>query len=227
MRVFLVLLPALLAVVASAPSPAPAKAIATCAQSGYGYAGHLSSAPAHGVAATVRELAAPQVAAGHVAAWVGVGGVGLGPGGSNEWIQVGLSAFPGSTTKLYYEVAQPNAAPRYTELEADTSRLGSLRLAVLEMAGQPDSWRVWVNGRAITPPVRLPGSSGRWRPMATAETWRAAGGTCNRFRFGFTGVKVAAANGGSWRAFVSGHRFLDAGYQLRDRGRGSFEASAR
>jgi hypothetical protein len=228
MRVLLFIPLAFLAVVVavSAPSAARAKASATCEQSGYGYAGHLSSGTAHGVAATVREVTAPQVTAGHVAAWVGVGGVGQGPGGTNEWIQVGLSAFPGSTTKLYYEVAQPNAAPHYTELEADTSTLGSLRLAVLEMAGQPDSWRVWVNGHAVTPPVHLPGSSGRWRPMATAETWHADGSACNHFRFAFTGVKVAAASGGSWRTFVSGRRFLDAGYQLRDRGQGSFEASA-
>jgi hypothetical protein len=226
MRALLVIPLALLTLVIAAPPAAPAQSVAACGQSGYGYAGHLSSATAHGVAATVREVTAPQVADGHVAAWVGVGGVGQGPGGSDAWIQVGLSAFPDSTTKLYYEIAQPGAAPRYTELSADISKLGSLRLAVLETAGQPGSWRVWVNGRAVTAPVHLPGSSGRWRPIVTAETWHAAGSACNRFRFDFTGVKVAAASGGSWRTFVSGQRFLDPGYQLRDHGRGAFEASA-
>ena len=225
MRLLLVIPLALVAIAVSAPA-APARTAAGCGQTGYAYAGHLSSATAHGVAATVREVTAPQVEAGHVAAWVGVGGVGQGPGGSNAWIQVGVSAFPGSTTKLYYEVAQPNAAPRYTELASDTSKLGTLRLAVLEMTGQPDNWRVWVNGRAVTPPVHLPGSGGRWRPTVTAETWHAGGSACNRFDFGFAGVKVAAASGGSWRTFVSGHRILDTGYRLRDRGRGSFEASA-
>ena len=33
-----------------------------------------------------------------------VGGVGEGPNGSDSWIQVGLSAFPGSESALYYEV---------------------------------------------------------------------------------------------------------------------------
>ncbi len=224
MRALLLLvIPFFFLAVAVPVAAAPAQATG-CGKAGYGYAGHFSASHAHGVAATVRELSAPQVAAGHVAAWVGVGGVGQGPGGTNAWIQAGVSAFPGSATKLYYEVAAPNQAPRYTEVAADAAALGRPRLAVLEMAGRRDHWRVWLNGRAVSPPVHLPGSSGRWRPMAMAETW-AAGAACNRFSFEFDGVQVAAAGGGSWRPFLSGGRILDAGYRLSDRGRGSFVAS--
>jgi hypothetical protein len=46
----------------------------------------------------------------HVAAWVGIGGEGLGPGGATEWIQAGLSAFPDGRTELNYdEVTMPGS----------------------------------------------------------------------------------------------------------------------
>src|SRR6266536_6298283 len=48
---------------------------------------------------------APKVRDGHIAGWVGVGGVGEGPDGTDAWIQVGLSAFRGDwTSRMYYEV---------------------------------------------------------------------------------------------------------------------------
>ena len=90
-------------------SAAPAQS-RSCA-GGYTYAGRLSATPAHGVRATLTALSKPEVAAGHVAAWVGVGGVGQGVDGTDAWIQVGLSAFPGSESRLYYEVARPGMPP--------------------------------------------------------------------------------------------------------------------
>ena len=47
-----------------------------------------------GVAATLSVAAAPTLVAGHVAAWVGVGGGGIGPSGTDAWIQAGLNAYP-------------------------------------------------------------------------------------------------------------------------------------
>src|SRR5437660_10841897 len=74
--------------------PTPAWAGGSCTPTSYSYAGLTSLQPAFGVAATLEAASLPLVSAGHVAAWVGVGGVDAGPRGENEWIQVGLHAFP-------------------------------------------------------------------------------------------------------------------------------------
>ena len=47
----------------------------------YTYAGVMGRNGVHGVSARIAPLRAPDVAGGHVAAWVGIGGEGLGPGG--------------------------------------------------------------------------------------------------------------------------------------------------
>ena len=97
------------------------------------------------------------------------------------------------------------------------SRSGSdTRVAVLELAGRPGWWRIWVDGQPVTRPVRMRGSSGRWAPIATAESWNAGTPACNAFGFRFERVSVSYGGGGSWRPFVSGHRFLDGTHTLRD-----------
>ncbi len=68
----------------------------------------------------------------------------------------------------------------------------------------------------MTRPVRMRGSSGRWAPIATAESWNAGTPACNAFGFRFERVSVSYGGGGSWRPFVSGHRFLDGTHALRD-----------
>ena len=90
------------------------------------------------------------------------------------------------------------------------------KLAVLEMSGRPGWWRVWVDGQAVTDPVRMRGSSGRWAPIATAESWNAGTSACNAFGFRFERVSVSYGGGGSWRPFVPGHQFLDGANVLRD-----------
>jgi hypothetical protein len=71
-----------------------------------------------------------------------------------------------------------------------------------------------VNGRPASRPIYLPGSTARWRPIATAEAWDGGSGVCNRFAFRFERVEVASAPGGSWTRFRSGPRFQDKGYRL-------------
>lgn len=219
------LLPALLATLAASSSAPAAPARPQSCVAGYTYAGRLSSTRAHGIRTTLTALSSPRVAAGHVAAWVGVGGVGEGPNGTDAWIQIGLSAFPGSGSRLYYEVARPGAAPRYVELAPEVPNGERFRVAVLEMAKRRDFWRVWLNGEPVSEPIRLRGSSGRWRPIATAESWAGIRSACNGFSYRFEGVRVAAANGGSWRSFVGGYTFLDAGYRLLEDGRSTFVAT--
>ena len=89
------------------------------------------------------------------------------------------------------------------------------RLAVLEMSGRPGWWRVWVDGNPRTKPVRIRGSSGRWAPIATAESFNGGKVSCNQFAYRFERVSVSYGGGGSWKPFVSAYRFLDGSYKLR------------
>jgi hypothetical protein len=219
------LLPLVLAAVAASTSAPAAPAQSRTCAGGYTYAGRLSATRAHGVGATLTALAKPEVAAGHVAAWVGVGGVGQGANGTNAWIQIGLSAFPDSESRLYYEIARPGVPPTYVELASQIRTGERFQVAVLEVANRPDYWRVWLNGKPVSKPVELRGSGGRWRPIATAESWSGTGGACNEFNYRFESIRVAAATGGSWQSFVGGHTYLDTGYRLLDRGSNAFVAT--
>ncbi len=171
-------------------------------------------------------LAAPAVDSGHVAGWVGVGGLGQGPGGSNEWIQVGLNSLPGTSNKLYYEVMRPGTGQDYAEIATDVPNGRTMRIAVLEIASAPGSWRIWVNGRAVTPPISLPGSHGALSPMAMGESWDGGRPACNRYRYRFANVRLAAAPGGSWQPVTNAAVLQDPGYQVVKRAAASFDAGA-
>jgi hypothetical protein len=183
---------------------------------GYTYAGHQSAVRGHGVRATITPTRASSVAAGHVAAWVGVGGPGQGPSGEDAWIQAGVASVPGVDPFVYAEITRPGRDPELVVIEQGVPVGRSHALAVLEMSSRPGWWRVWLDGHAVTEPVLLPGSSGRWAPIATAESWNGGEPSCNGFGFRFERVSVSYGGGGSWRPFVSGYRFLDPGYRLRD-----------
>lgn len=182
---------------------------------GYTYAGHQAVGVGHGVRATITQVRTPEVVAGHVAAWVGLGGPGQGPNGTDEWIQVGLATEPGSTPFLYTEITRPGAAPAFQLVEEGVPLDASRKVAVLEMSGRPNWWRVWVDGDPVTKPIFLRGSSMRFAPIATAESWNGGQVACNRFAFRFERVSVSHGLGGSWYAFKPGYKFLDSGYSVR------------
>jgi hypothetical protein len=188
---------------------------AAAANGGYTYAGSQADFRGHGVRATISAVRAPDVAAGHVAGWVGVGGPKQGADGEDAWIQVGIAAIPGMSQFLYAEITRGGRAPRFVLLEEAVAVGESRRVAVLEMGRRPGWWRVWVDGSAVTEPIHLRGSSGRWAPIATAESWSGGAPACNGFAFRFERVSVSYGGGGSWRPFVPGYRFLDGGYRVR------------
>ena len=181
----------------------------------YTYAGHQSSHTGHGVRATITPTRALNVAAGHVAGWVGVGGPGQGVNGEDAWLQVGIASVEATQPFLYAEIAREGRQPQFMLLREDLRVGESHRVAVLEMSGKTDWWRVWVDGTPATKPLRIKGSSGRWAPIATAESWNGGKGACNRFAFRFERVSVSYGGGGSWRPFVSGHEFLDGGHSVQ------------
>jgi hypothetical protein len=163
----------------------------------------------HGIAARIAPLRVPRVVGGHVAAWVGVGGEGLGPSGATEWLQAGVSAFPDGRVELYYEVTLPGSDPRYVAL-------GSGRrphtVAVVETK-RPEWWRVWVDGRPASIAFRLPGSHGTFDPTATAESWDGGGGACNGFAYRFTNVVGSDAEG-NWEQLDRPQMIQDPGLRL-------------
>lgn len=183
---------------------------------GYSYAGHQSTYRGHGVRASIELTRAPQIEAGHVAGWVGVGGPGQGANGGDAWIQAGIASMPGLAPMIYTEIAREGHDPEFILLAEDATVGRSYKIAVLEMSGRKGWWRVWLDGEPATAPVRLRGSSGRWAPIATAESWNGRSAACNAFGFRFERVSVSYGRGGSWRPFVSEHRFLDDGNHLRD-----------
>jgi hypothetical protein len=210
---------------AALSAPPEALALEPCGKPGYSYAGFQSAVRGHGVRATLTALAVPSVSDGHVAAWVGVGGAGLGPHGSDQWLQVGLAAFNGTGSRLYYEVTTGGAAPRYTEVVSTIAPGQRSRVAVLEMSQRPNWWRVWLSGKPVSKPIHMPGSSGRFNPIATAETWDGGVRGCNRFAYRFGNLRVASSRGGSWKPFVRAQRFLDRGYRVTTVADSSFVAT--
>lgn len=180
----------------------------------------------HGISAVVTSLGRPAVESGHVAGWVGVGGPGQGPGGSDEWIQVGLNSLPGTGNTLYYEVTRPGAGASYAEVAANVGNGRPVRVAVLETAGDSNAWRVWVDGKPVTAPIELAGSHGALTPMAMGESWDGGRPACNRFNYRFERVNVAQAPGGSWQTARDAAVLQDPGYRVVKRSAASFDVSA-
>ena len=191
----------LLTVFAAVATLGAAPAALACTSSGYTYAGLASPSKTHGVAARLTAISGAHVSNGHIAGWVGVGGPGEGPNGKDEWIQVGFSGFEGSpNSDLYYEVTRAGSAPQYFEVEQNLRPGTSRQLAVLEVAGQPNAWRVWVDGRPVSKAIYLPQSHGTWRGIATAESWTTNKNVaCNAFGYRFDNIRIAQQAGGAWR----------------------------
>src|SRR5215212_10807901 len=208
------------AALVSSARPADASS-PSCSSSPYAYAGLIGRQKVGGVRATVTQ---PDVADGHVAGWVGVGGTNAGPNGRAEWIQVGLSGFSSGTSQLYYEVTQPGKSPSYTAVVDSVSPSESFTVAVVEIAGRANWWRVEVDGRTVSPAVLLPGSHRKWEATATSETWNGGSGACNGFSYRFSNVGAHSAAG--WRALGTASVLSDRGYGLQARTASSFVAKS-
>jgi hypothetical protein len=213
------------AALAAAALGGAARALACGSNGGYSYAGIGAASRGAGISALVTPLGPFDVLNGHVAGWVGVGGPGEGPGGTDEWLQIGVSGFPGLFSDVYYEVARPHRNPVYHQVVASPPLDKPLKVTVLEVHNRPNWWRVWLNGSAVSPPIRLAGSHERWAPIATAESWDGGtGGACNDFLYSFRRVSVTSTPGGSWHRLVGGYPISSSQTKLR-RGGSSFLAA--
>jgi hypothetical protein len=192
---------------------------------GYSYAGLYSSTKASGIEGTISMLETPAAlgSTSHVAGWVGVGGPGLGPHGSDEWLQVGLATFGDSGDgRLYYELAQPGHAPEYVELATGIVPGVRVRVAVLELQYARDSWIV-ASPAGISGPFHLPRSHRAWEPVATAESY-AETTRCNRYAYRFGGLQLTGGDG-TWHSLRRAETLQDPGWRLRRHGASAFSAT--
>jgi len=185
---------------------------------GYSYAGLYSPSRASGISATISMLDTPSAfgEASHVAGWVGVGGPGLGPNGSDEWLQVGLATFGTSSGgRLYYELARPGSPPQYQELAAGIVPGIRVRVAVQELPYARNQWIV-VSPAGVSGPFYLPHSHRSWAPVATAESY-AETHRCNRYAYRFDGLQLARKDG-TWQTMRRAGTLQDPGWRLRRQG---------
>lgn len=214
---------ALSLIVALAAAFAPAAS--ACGAGSYTYAGMSTFDPTYGVGALVTPVGS-LIPSGHVAGWVGLGGPGEGPAGTDEWIQVGVSSFPLlGAYDVYYEIERPGSEPVYRQVRANVPGGAPLRVAVLEMHARPSWWRVWLNGRPMSTAIHLPDSHHRWRAVATAESWDGGAPTCNDFLFRFRNVHVADAPGGNWQPAPRLFPIRSSNSEVISTARGSFLAA--
>ena len=134
----------LTATVAAVALGGAARALACGNSEGYSYSRVRAPSRAYGISARIAQLNAFDILNGHIAGWVGVGGTGEGPHGSNEWLRVGSAGFPGITgSDIYYEVAPPGTYPSYHEVSTGVAVGAYTKVTVLEMHNRPNRWRVW------------------------------------------------------------------------------------
>jgi hypothetical protein len=214
------------ATVASLAAGADAGRTSPLVQSGckmnYDYTGVQNTGPSSGIRTYLTTVKKPDVKAGHVAGWVGVGGPGLGPHKTDEWVQVGYSAFTTGETQIYYEVAQPNKPPAYHTVVATLSPSAKNRVGVLEV--HDGSWEVLLNNKAVSPVISLPQSHDKFTPQALGETWNGGTTKCNVYGYGFGQVEVAQKPGGDWQSGKEGYRWDNAQQQSVKTAPGSFTA---
>jgi hypothetical protein len=193
----------------------------SCSPQPYAYAGLFSNTPAQGIQAVVTTVAIPQVPAGHVAGWIGVGGPNAAPNGKAEWLQTGVNTQAGVGSELYAEIVQPGVAIKYMTLVPAVEPGSSYHLTVAELPGQPNMWHVLVNGKPATDGINLPGS-GSFAPMAMSESWNGGTPSCNGFEYRFDNLKITT--NGSWKALKSSSVISNLGYKVIDRTPAGFTA---
>jgi hypothetical protein len=221
---------ALLALPASETGKAAdARATASCS-AGLRYAGTATSKPYSGIRAYINSTTKAKVSNGHVVGWLGWGAEGEGPNGADEWLQAGYVSFENgleadNTTpeEIYYEVTIPGKLPAYHTVKANLKQGEKHQLSVLEVQNKANNWRVWLDGKAVSPVMKLASSHNKFEPSVTSEDWTASKG-CNHYGYSFQKVGVAKAPGGSWVQAKAGYKWKDKGTELTKKGGGAFTA---
>jgi hypothetical protein len=199
----------------------------TSCSSGYSYDGVQSPTEGYGVAGGLTLNRPSAVDNGHVAAWIGVGGAGMGPGGSDEWVQTGIAHEQAGGDVLYYEFKRPGDANATYVTLGNAVQGRTYSLVVYERAHHRDSWRVKIDDEIVSDDIVLPGSHGRFQPVATAENWDGGvDGSCNQYAFTFSSLSVRSQFGRAWSPFDLTRVLRDPAYVISLRASG-FSATSR
>jgi hypothetical protein len=208
---------------AFAPSPeASALEASSCQPYNYSYGGVSFPNASHGIRAQITISSPPHVENGHLAAWIGIGGEGMGESGSDEWLQAGLASQKTETGGLihylYIETATGGAAAKETFIQ--NAEIGkSYLISILEVKNRPGWWRVWLNGEPISEPYHLSFSqylSPSPPPQVFAESWIETPQACNHFNYKFTHIAMAYQPGGAWKAAsLASSQRVDGHFRLK------------
>ena len=164
---------------------------ASTADAGYSYAGMTTRVPVSSVSATIVYMERAEVEGGAIAAWVGVGGPGLGERGEDAWIQVGFNSYDAyKGVVLYYEL-QRGTFYKYKIVNGGEVVGNRHRFEVRERADRPNWWRASIDGHGVGPLFNLPGSHGNWTGDVMAEVFKSVPEACNSFVFAMRDVTTA------------------------------------
>ena len=183
-----------------APAQGSKSSAKACGADEFAYAGFQADSTAHGVRTTIAPLSVPTVDDGHVAGWIGVGGVDAGPGGKAEWLQTGLASFsPYNTIYLYYEVTIAGKSRSTTSSRPTSSRARSTisrcsRCAAATRGGASGSTASRSARRSTSRGATTTGTRRR-----SPRTGTAARAPATRTRTASPNVRLAHANGGAWQ----------------------------
>jgi hypothetical protein len=213
-----------IASLALAPATPAGVSSSTSCKKNYAYAGAQDATQRSGIRANLSMASPPKVAVGHVAGWVGVGGPGLGPNGTDEWLQAGYASLEAGPTQIYYEVTLPDKPPEYHTIKDKLSSSEKHLLSVLEVQGKNNSWKVWLDNKAVTPVITLPKSHNRFVPQALGETWNGGTTKCNHYAYRFQKIQISKAPGGSWAAPKAGYVWKDSQNSAKKTSSDSFES---
>ncbi len=193
----------------------------------YNYAGVKDKETPDGFGATITETASPDVSDGHVAGWIGFGAEGLGPGGTNEWLQAGIERTAGQpVSQLYYEIALPHHAPVHTFLgQAALDSPETFQFTRLSV--KPEEWVLSVNGRRRGPVFKMTAGHQPWRVDFMGESWRHYTVGCNSFEYKYKNMTVRQTMSGGWHAPAQAETYTRGGqdYSVEDLTETSFIAT--
>jgi hypothetical protein len=188
----------------------PALATTTCGNPGYSYAGLLGSLPVHGISASISAPLTPTVQSGDVSAWIGVGRTRV--TGRRGSIRAGLLTLAGSTPQLFYDVRRYRTGEWHRFLGPTVNPGEAHRVSIREIPWRAGYWRVFMDGRRVSGPIKLMRQLRGKYALATAESWDGGTPTCNEFSFHFGPVR--ARQDGPWRRLRIRGVLQDPGYSV-------------
>jgi len=203
-------------------------AAAKCPMGYYSYAGlntHIDlTDPTNrfGIAAAITVNEHPPVKGGHIAGWIGVAGYYK---NVQIWLQIGFVSESDTESVqnslkniVYVENTRPGGKNgKYNITYIDDVPAGTTRsFKILESAKKPNHWVAYMNGKAVSEEIYLPGVHPSGNLVATIENIGMGYSVCNVMSYKFANIQLAHARGGSWKPYTKDemNELVDDGYRI-------------